>query len=161
MATLTGDSFILSKQDNAVLEIQDLKEVSFFVITFSIPGMSTGLTPIANPFLEFNAPGSKLTYEAFDITMMLAENMQNWISLRNWILEGNTGVTFSTRDITKRNGNIIVTSNNGNPIFNITIKNMFPVSISEVDFDLQQAEPVPPTFNANFSYESFDIQIVN
>lgn len=158
MATLTGDSFILSKQDNAVLEIEDMKEVSFFVTEFSIPAISTGTTPVPNPFLEFNAPGSKLSYEPYDISLLLAENLSNWIAIRDWILEGNSGITFNTRDITRRTGSILVTSNNGNPIFTIILKNMFPISMSEVNFDLQQAEPLPPTFTVNFSFESYDLQ---
>lgn len=160
MATLTGDQFILSKQDNITLEIEGLPEVSFFVTNFSIPGISTGLTPIPNPFLEHNAPGTKLTYEAFDIQMLLAEKLQNWIAIRDWILEGNNGVTYDTGGITRRLGTITVTTNNGNPIFTISIKNMFPISLAPVDVDIQQAEPVPPTVSVNFSFESFDVQVV-
>lgn len=161
MATLTGQDFILSKQDNAVLEIEGLEEVSFFITEFSIPALTTGTTPIPNPFLDFNAPGSKLAYEPYDITMLLAENLANWRALRDWLLEGNSGVTFNTSDITRRTGTILLTSNNGNPIFTVTLKNMFPVSISEIIFDLQQAEPVPPTFTANFSFESYTLEVAS
>lgn len=167
MATISDGGFILSKQDNMVMEIDGLPNVSFFLVNFSIPGLSMGTTPLSNPFLDYQAPGSKLTYEPLDVTMPLAEDLRNWRAIYEWMLEAipanldpeNTP-EIGESGMTKRTGYITVTTNNGNPIFSILIKNMFPTSLSEVDIDIQQAEPVPPIFTVNFSYESYELLTV-
>lgn len=164
MATISDGGFTLSKNDNMVMEIDGLPNVSFFLVNFSIPGLTMGTTPIPNPFLDAQAPGSKLNYEPLDVSMPLAEDMRNWIAIYEWMLEAipsnldpSNTINISNTGMTKRGGSIIVTTNNGNPIFSILLKNMFPISLSEVDIDIQQAEPVPPIFTVNFQYESYEL----
>lgn len=161
MAKLQSNQFQLSKQDNIILEIQDYPEISFFVVDFEIPGITTGVTTVSNPFTEYNFEGSKLTFEPIELTMVLAENLQNWLAIRDWILEGNNGTTFKTSSISKKLGNIIVTNNNSVPIFNVVLIDMFPTTLSAVNIDVQQAEPVPPTFNATFYYTRYDVSVAS
>lgn len=155
MATLTGNAFNLSKNENAVLQINGMSEVSFFLSTFNIPGMSTGTTPISNPFLEYQAPGSKLNFDEFELEILVDEEFASWNAIREWILEGNNGTTFSTKSITKRSGDIMITTNMLNPKYRISILNMFPLNMSSINIDLQTAEPVPLTFTATMQYERY------
>lgn len=156
MANLTGNSFNLSKSENAILEIQDLPEVSFFLTSFEIPGISTGTIDRPNPFKQHFDPGNKLTYDSMNVEVIVDEDFQSWQAIKDWILEGNNGFTFASKDITRRTGNIILTTNSLNPQFRLTLRNMFPVSMGSIQIDLQQAEATTITFPVELQYESYE-----
>jgi len=167
MATLTGNNFNLSKHENATLEFENLPEVSFFVTVFSLPGLSIGSTEIANPFLSYQKEGSKLTYEEFTVTSLIDESFLNWRKMREWILEGYPQsfaperMQYDTTQVTRRSGSLILTTNNMNPFMTIAFKNLFPISLSSVQFDLQQAEPTVLSFESTFVYESYSIELIS
>lgn len=154
-------NFSLGNNDNAILEIEGYSEISFNIVSFNLPGISTGLVEVPNPFMQYQTNGDKLLYEELTVQSLLAENMSNWLAIRDWIREGSNGVTFSNADITRKTGNIIVTNNNSKPILSISLKNMFPYNLSGIEIDLQQAESIPLQFSTVFQYESYDINIIN
>lgn len=158
MAKISSDSFNISKVENVVLEILDKPEITFFITSFNIPGISLGTRPLANPFKEHQEPGNLLTYEELQLTFLVDENFKSWNEIHQWIKEGSNGYTFSTQNITRKNANIIITTNNMNPAYRIGIKNMFPISVASIDIDLQQAEATPITFQSTFVYESYKFE---
>lgn len=158
MATLNGNAFNIAKIENVVLEINEKDSLNFFVTSFNIPGISIGTIPIANPFKEHNEPSNKLSYNELELSIIVDEDFQSWQSIYDWIKEGSSGYTFSSKDITRASGNIILMTNNMNPKYRIFVKNMFPTTLGSVEIDIQQAEPVPPTFQATFQYESYSFE---
>lgn len=155
MATLNGNAFNLSKAENATLTIEDMHVASYFLTTFDIPGISIGTIPLANPFKEHNEPGNKLTYEELQVEIMVDEAFATWESMYSWVREASDGYSFSSSSITRRNGNILITTNNMNASKRITFRNMFPISVGSINVDMQQAEPTVLTFSATFQYESY------
>jgi hypothetical protein len=155
---LSANSANVSKSENAVMSIEGLKVSSFFITNFTIPGISTGTTDIPNPFKTHNAPGTRLTFEELSFTMIVTEDFSNWLEVYEWIKEGNNGFTFSTADMSKRHGSIYITTNNMNAKYRIEFKNMFPTTLSSIDVDVQQQEPVPLQANCTMFYESYDFK---
>ena len=155
MATISSNSFNLSKIENAVFTIYDEEETSFFITTFNIPGLSIGTIPTPNPFKEHQEPGNKLTFEELQLSVIVDEEFQAWKNMNDWIREGSNGFTFSSQSITRRAADIILLTNNMNPKYKVSFKNVFPINIGSIEFDVQQAEPVPPTFSATLQYESY------
>ena len=160
MATISASKFNLSRVQNALFTIEGEKEMSYFLITFNLPGMSIGTMPIANPFKAHNDPGNTLTYDELSVTCLISENFDNWKASVDWLKTATDGVTFSTATsgrMTKKAGSIVLLTNNGNKFGDIIINNMFPTTIGSVSFDIQSVEPTPLTFDMTLQYESYKI----
>ena len=160
MATISASKFNLSRVQNALFTIEGEKEMSYFLTTFNLPGMSIGTMPIANPFKAHNDPGNTLTYDELSVTCLISENFDNWKASVDWLKTATDGVTFSTATsgrMTKKAGSIVLLTNNGNKFGDIIINNMFPINIGSVSFDIQSTEPTPLTFDMTLQYESYKI----
>ena len=160
MDTISASKFNLSRVQNALFTIEGEKEMSYFLTTFNLPGMSIGTMPIANPFKAHNDPGNTLTYDELSVTCLISENFDNWKASVDWLKTATDGVTFSTATsgrMTKKAGSIVLLTNNGNKFGDIIINNMFPTTIGSVSFDIQSVEPTPLTFDMTLQYESYKI----
>ena len=160
MPTISASKFNLSRVQNALFTIEGEKEMSYFLTTFNLPGMSIGTMPIANPFKAHNDPGNTLTYDELSVTCLISENFDNWKASVDWLKTATDGVTFSTATsgrMTKKAGSIVLLTNNGNKFGDIIINNMFPTTIGSVSFDIQSVEPTPLTFDMTLQYESYKI----
>ena len=94
MATISASRFNLSRVQNALFTIEDEKEMSYFLTTFNLPGMSIGTMPIANPFKEHSDPGNTLTYEELSVSCLISENFDNWKAAVDWLKTATDGFTF-------------------------------------------------------------------
>jgi len=160
MATISASKFNLSRVQNAVFTINGEKEISYFLTNFTLPGMSIGSVPIANPFKVHNEPGNTLTYEELTVSCIVSENFDNWKSTVDWLQTGSDGYSYresDTKRMTRKDGSIVLLTNNGNRFGDIGIYNMFPTNISSISFDMQSAEPTPLTFDITLNYESYKI----
>ena len=160
MATISASKFNLSRIQNAVFTIEYEKEISYFLTTFSLPGISIGTVPIANPFKAHSDPGNTLTYEELSVTCLISENFDNWKASVDWLKTATDGFTFSDETsgrMTKKAGSIVLLTNNGNRFGDISISNMFPTNISSIEFDMQSSEPTPLTFTMTLQFESYKV----
>ena len=160
MATISASKFNLSRVQNAVFTIEGEKEISYFLTSFNLPGISIGIMPIANPFKTHSDPGNTLTYEELSVTCLISENFDNWKASVDWLKTATDGFTFSTATsgrMTKKAGSIVLLTNNGNRFGDISISNIFPINIGSIDFDIQNAEPTPLTFTMTLQFESYKV----
>jgi len=160
MATISASKFNLSRSQNAVLTIESEKEISYFLTNFNLPGLSIGTFQAANPFKVHNEPGHTLTYEELTVTCIISEKFDNWKASVDWLKTGSDGFTYRTeanKSMLRKSGSIVLLTNNSNRFADIGFINMFPISISSVQFDMQSAEPVPLTFDMTLQYESYKI----
>ena len=160
MATISASKFNLSRVQNAVFTIEGEKEISYFLTSFNLPGVSIGTMPIANPFKAHSDPGNTLTYEELSVTCLISENFDNWKASVDWLKTATDGFTFSSATsgrMTKKAGSIVLLTNNGNRFGDISISNMFPINIGSIDFDIQATEPVPLTFSMTLQFESYKV----
>ena len=160
MATISASKFNLSRVQNAVFTIEGEKEISYFLTSFNLPGVSIGTMPIANPFKAHSDPGNTLTYEELSVTCLISENFDNVKASVDWLKTATDGLTFSSATsgrMTKKAGSIVLLTNNGNRFGDISISNMFPINIGSIDFDIQATEPVPLTFTMTLQFESYKV----
>ena len=90
----------------------------------------------------------------------MGENFDNWKDSVDWLKTGSDGFSHrqvATKNMLRRNGSIVLLTNNGNRFGDIGIFNMFPITISSIQFDMQDAEPTALTFSMTLSYESYKI----
>ena len=166
--------------------IHQLPKVEFFTLSANVPGISAGVVTRATPFKDIPIVGDKLTYDNLSITFLVDEYLENYISLHNWMTgigfptDRQEFRTF--RDVTSNTpagGNtpssdlvgkaipdralysdafLQILSNKNNPIAEVNFENMFPISLSALDFSQSATDVEYMIASAEFAYQIYEIK---
>ena len=130
-------------------EIAALPGTSFFVQTTSLPGIS--LTP-----MEIGLPQRTglalntgvIQYEELTIAFLVDEYLKNWMEVYNWML-GSPSET---------SGVLTILSSSMNPTMEAHFKQLFPISLSAMDFDSTTTDPTYHQASVSFKYTEYTIK---
>ena len=130
-------------------DIAALPETSFFVQTTSLPGIS--LTP-----MEIGLPQRTglalntgvIQYEELTIAFLVDEYLKNWMEIYNWL----TGSPSYT------SGVLTILSSSMNPTMEAHFKQLFPISLSALEFDSTTADPTYQQASVSFKYTEYTIK---
>lgn len=140
--------------------------VNYFVQAAAIPSLNLGRTENGTPFSRIKFPGDKLDYSDLNITFRVDEELRNYYELYNWMtLIGKPDKFEQYQTIANANrgegvqsdATLIVLSSSKNPILEVNFRNLFPVSLSEVNFNTQLTDVDYIDVVATFAYETFTI----
>ena len=165
--------------------IHQLPKVEFFTVSANVPSISAGVVTRATPFKDIPLVGEKLTYENLSITFQIDEYLENYISLHNWMkgigfptdrqefrtfrdVTSNTpasGKTPPTDLVGKAvpdralysDAYLMILSNKNNPIVEVNFQNIFPVSLSALEFTQTVSDVEFMTATAEFAYQIYEI----
>lgn len=158
------------------LNFSRLPGVTYFCQTANLPGISLTEVTYPTPFIDLFVPGEKAIYDTFNITFMINEDLEDWIQIHDWL----RAMTFPKEfkeyaDLKKlsqisfnqaRNkmppqyadGILTIYSNKNNPRFRIQFKDLFPTTLSSIQFSaLDSAENIP-TADCTFRYSYYNIE---
>lgn len=145
--------------------IKRLPNVSFFVQSVSIPGMSSGNNELPTPFKNVPLHGDKLEYEALSLQVAMDENMQSFIEVRNWLIGLTKPYDFEQHaNLIEGEGlysdaTLLIMNSSKNPNIEVTFKDIFPTSIGEVAFDTRGTDVDVPTSTMTFLFNDYDIKL--
>jgi hypothetical protein len=146
-----------------LLTFSRIVDTQYFCQTVSIPSISLGEVDRVTPFLDMYSPGTKLTYQPLEISFMIDEEMQSWKNLYDWFISIADPEGFAGR----RQGNelqqikyfsdatLTVLNNLNNPVLRIAFTNVFPLTMSSIDFDTRLSADTMITCSATFRYQSY------
>ena len=166
--------------------IHQLPKVEFFTVSANLPGISAGTVTHATPFKDIPTMGEKLSYENLSISFIVDEYLENYISLHNWMVGigfPKDREQFRTyRDVTSNTpasgktpptdlvGKAIpdkamysdaflqILSNKNNPIVEVNFENIFPISLSALDFTQTATDVEYMVATAEFAYQIYEIK---
>ena len=154
-----GFKFTLSKEP----------KVAFFASSARIPEITLGTAVQSSYLKDLDVPGEKLTYGDFSLTFLVDENLENYMSIHNWL----TGLGFpeSPEDyknlITKDNivdeknqfsdGSLHILNSNFNTNAIVKFSDLFPVSLSSLDFESNESDINYFTAEVTFKYTVYNI----
>jgi len=170
--------------------INQLPKVEFFTTEATLPGIEMGFTQQNTPFKDIPIIGDKLTYGSLDITFIVDEYLENYISLHNWM----TGIGFPSsreqfsnfRDVESNAGSpgqrkipivdqvststpdrnlysdafLMLLSNKNNPIVEVIIENMFPVSLSSLAYSQNATDVDYMSASCTFQYQIYRFNVL-
>ena len=160
----TGFKFILNKAP----------KVSFFGNQVNIPQMTLGVAEQPTYLRNIPLPGDKIQFEDFSLRFLVDENLDNYMEIFSWIRA--LGFPESLEEIyawQKRDFDIkqpdkthesfysdatleILTSTQ-NPNFKIIFQDLFPTSLSTLEFDATDEDISYLTADVTFKYTLFNI----
>ena len=167
--------------------IHQLPKVEFFTVSANLPGVSVPTTTLATPFTDISIMGEKTEFENLSISFIVDEYLENYISLHDWLtgigFPKNRSQFSTFRDTTSKTpdsqkgvstdiGNVkqstpdkamysdaflMVLSNKNNPIVEINFHNIYPTSLSGLDFTQTATDVEYMTASAEFEYQIYEI----
>jgi len=167
--------------------INQLPKVEFFTTSANIPGISLSELVIPTPYTNIPIVGDKITYENLTLTFIVDEFLENYISIHNWLIGigfpenreqfttfrsttsntsiagggGNTDIGKVGKPTADRplyaDATLTVLSNKNNPIVEVRYSDMFPVSLSGLDYNSQAADVDYLTATIDFRYKLYEI----
>jgi hypothetical protein len=143
-------------------ELRKTSVTTFFCQSVNLPGLS--LTPVEQKtmFNNIPRPSGALVPENLAINFMVDENLKNWFEIYNWLQE-----CSDERDFTKykppsqhlnSEGLLFIHDSNNQPRFKVNFENLFPVSLSGINFQTGQTNSTYQYCSANFRYTVFTIK---
>ena len=149
-------------------------KVSFFCNTARIPELNLGTAIQPSYLKDLDVPGEKVSYGDFTLSFLVDENLENYMSIHNWI----TGLGFpettqqfknlttnddGIRDLKEQysDGSLSILNSNYKPIANVKFKDLFPVSLTSLEFDATVTDIQYFTAEAIFKYTVYNIVDTN
>ncbi len=155
-----GFKFTLSKEPKAV----------FFCNIARIPQITLG-TAIQPTYLkDIDVPGDKIEYMDLSLQFLVDENMQNYMAIHNWI----TGLGFPETTQQYKNlitdeegivdpkqafsdGSLYILNSNYNTTAIVKFKDLFPISLSSLEFNATVNDIQYFTAEVVFKYTVYNI----
>lgn len=152
MTTLTQNKNPLAVSDGFRMVFNKAPNTSYFCQNFIMPGLTVSETVVPRPQEDAYFPGDKLIYEPLTVTMLVAENMENFVEIYEWlqrsVKENNTRDIFD--DII-----VYILSSKNNINREVTFKNAFPTNIGSISFNVQDTDITYAQVDVTFRYDYY------
>ena len=164
----TPQNINLLQASKFLLVFDRIPNTHFFCQSANVPGLSIGQATISTPLIDFYAPGNKITYNPFNITFLVNGDVQSWKDLHDWFRSIASPESFDERNRlanlqSNRNNlksysdaTLTIVNNLNNPIIRVHFTNMFPTSLSDIQFDTKLSADDIITADVTFVYEQFE-----
>ena len=164
-----------------------IPKTTWFCTAANVPGITLGEASYPTPMVDMFLTGDKLTFETLNITFIVDEELQNYRELWNWLVgigspvshdqwataltQGDGAVRqFGTEDIDPRtkvtyeesnlysDATLIVYNSKNIPKVDVKFKNMFPTSLSALEYsqDLSDVEYFKASATFRYLYYEFE-----
>ena len=167
--------------------INQLPKVQYFTTEANIPGITLDEMEFGTPLKNIPLMGTKLTYDDLAITFIVDENLENYIEMHTWLTAigfpkdrkqfadfrsttSNTptiqrgeskdigDVRASTPELSMTSDAIMtILTNKNNPVVECRFRDVFPTSLSGLDYSQNQTDVEYLTATVNFKYQIYEI----
>ena len=158
-----GFKFIIGRTPN----------VDFFCQSAAIPQVEIGVREITTPVKEYSLPGDKMTFGDLNLRFLVNEDLDNYYEIYKW-LKGLTNPkhqkNFATYlasvdekgrpdefDKMMSDARLLILNSNYNTISTINFYNIFPTSLTTLEFDSSATDINYLTADVNFKYTLYEI----
>jgi hypothetical protein len=149
-------------------------KVAFFSNTSNIPDLTLGVTEQPNYLRNIPVPGEKIEFGDFNLRFLVDEDLSNYMEIQNWI----RGIGFpenlkeiydlqkTTQGVSNKespmnniysDGTLEVLNSNKNINFKVVFKDLFPYSLTSLDFDATNEDLNYFTAEVSFKYTMYNI----
>ena len=150
------------------------KKVSFLCQKAEIPTVNLGEVNIPTRGLVPIPVEGNMRYNDFTIEFIVDEDLENYMQLHNWMRALGTPQEFKERKLWRdsysgapsqdprfSDATLQVLNNNNIANFDVVFKDLFPVDLSTLSFDVTGSDNDYFTATATFKYTLYEIRNVN
>lgn len=141
--------------------LQKAPTVDFFSQSANIPSIDLGVAIQSTYLKDIPVPGDKLVFNDFSIKFLVDENLKNYLEISNWMRalgypeSLNEAIPLNTQAYS--DGGLVIFNSNMQSVARVNFKDMFPVQLTQVEFDAQTTDINYIVAEATFKYTVFDI----
>ena len=145
-------------------------KVDFFSNSARIPELNLELTRQPSYLKNIDVPGERLTYGDLTLRFLVDENMENYISVYNWLKGlGFPETTQEYKDLTTDkdgqrdnkeafcDGTLRILNSNYREVAKVKFIDLFPTSLTSLDFDATNTDVQFFTAEATFKYTIYNL----
>ena len=180
LTTSTAVTYDYLRPNAFRFSIKDLPKTSFTCQSANIPDLQLGYAVQPTPFVDIPTIGDKINFGDFTIRFIVSEDMSNYLELYRWLIalgfpkdynqfKNFVGVRPSSFPfVTKKDGTsevlaysdgaLTILDSTNNSKLNIIFKNLFPISLQALDFDIASQTVEYFTAIATFKYTIFEVE---
>jgi hypothetical protein len=142
----------------------------FFCNSARIPEISLDLAKQPNYLKDLDIPGEKLSYGDLTLKFLVDENLENYMSIHNWLTglgypetteqyKNLTTNDFGQQDIKENfsDGTLTILNSNYQEVAKVKFKDLFPISITSLEFDATMNDIQYFTSEVSFKYTVYNI----
>lgn len=150
-------------------KIVNFPDLNFTVQTCNLPGIVGSPVQVPTPVGMTWQAQDKISYEPFRIGFIVDESLQNWTSVFNWqralapthIQDTETVNQYKTWQVQNElysDAVLYILTNSLHINVKISLKNIFPISLSGLNFSVQDSNERKIFSDVTFAYDYYDIE---
>lgn len=141
----------------------NIPNVEYFCQTANLPGVSVDDVRISTPLNPIYTSSMGVTYEELRLDFIVDEDMRNWNEIYRWIIS--LGAPQSLDQYSKENSSshavLSILTGSMNPNVEIHFYNLFPTSLSGLEFDTRNTDITYFNANVAFRYNYYEFKILH
>jgi hypothetical protein len=162
----------LLQQTKFLLLFSRAPNAQYFCQEVNIPGITLSEAVQPTPFVDLYRPGDKISYDTFDISFIINEDLSAWTDIHDWIRGMAFPDNFTEYDNIKNLSPFI--SNTKTPQYSdaslqintalnnkkliIEFSDMFPINLSAINFTTTDENNTTMTARASFRFTQYKIK---
>ena len=148
-----------------LLKLEKFEGVDFFCQRANVPDVTMPTTEVASPFRNLPiVPSGGVTFGDFSVSFIVDEDLINYNSIHKWIRDvGNADQMSRTtpEDDIYTLGQLHIVTSQYNPAFVVEFQNIFPVALTNLQFDATITDVEYITAEVTFKHQRFFIRDKN
>ena len=149
-------------------------KVDFFSNSARIPELNLELAQQSSYLKNIAVPGERLTFGDFTLRFLVDENMENYLAVYNWLTGlGFPETTKEFADLIKDkdgqrdpkeafcDGTLRILNSNYREVAKVKFNDLFPTSLTSLDFDATNTDVQYFTAEATFKYTIYNLSASN
>jgi hypothetical protein len=150
--------------------IKKLPHVNYFCTSAGIPDISMGqIDTVENTFIKLPVPGDKLRFGLMTVRFRVDEDMKNFQEIYDWMIGLGYPDNFSQSSALRTgngllpqgevysDGSLIITTASFTPNIEVKFIDMYPVSLTSLDFNLEQSDIEYLSADVSFAYRKYEL----
>lgn len=166
MSELTANKNFLSPLGFRFV-LQRAPNLEFFCQEFTLPEISIEDVNQETPNLRLYRPGTKLEYSPLNVEFIVDEDLSNYKEIQEWLFGlGSPQKTQQFQNLKQQevigepggivsDGTLVVLTSNHNANIEIVFRNLFPISLSPLNFTTTSSDVDYIKATATFRYNAF------
>lgn len=159
-STLSGSHFTFT--------IPSYNNVNFNVQSVNLPSIMTTPKEVPTPVGPTHLAGDKLMYEYLEIGFIVDESLNDWREIYNWMRALSTSNIIDAQIENQyinydrplyTDATLIMLTNSLHVNITCNFKNLFPTSLSGIDFSTKDTEDRKIFATVQFAYDYYDLKV--
>ena len=142
-----------------LLKLEKFEGVDFFCQGANVPDVSMPAIEVGSPFRSLPiVPGGGVSFGDFAVRFIVDEDLKNYNSIHKWMRDNGNADQMARSTPEKdilTNGQLLITTSAYNPAFVVDFQNLFPVALTNLQFDATIGDVEYITANVTFKHQQF------